>query len=147
MSHVIQACAQEAVKRKYSYFAIKNYGQCSWGPQGLSISSRRVSVSWCFYGLGGPWVVSVYKIEKPTGKYRLTLSRFLRTLHPINDVKIITESYQITAWLNMQKMSTDKNIPIIADDLEQYHAELKILDLSHVNCGVRFLFFNSSQEE
>ena len=68
MSHVIQACAHEALKRKYSYFAIKNYGQCSWGPHGLLISSRRVKLSWCFYGLGGPWVVSVYKIVNVTGK-------------------------------------------------------------------------------
>ena len=95
MSHVIQACAQEAVKRKYSYFAIKNYGQCSWGPQGLSISSIKAPVSWCFYGLGGPWVVSVYKIENASGE--LVLSNFLNALLPVGDMKIITESYHITA--------------------------------------------------
>lgn len=95
MSHVIQACAQEAVKKKYSYFAIKNYGQCSWGPHGLSISSRRKQVSWCFYGLGGPWLVSVYKIENPTGK--LAFSKFLSTLLPIDDITITNETYQIAA--------------------------------------------------
>ncbi|XP_078342697.1 uncharacterized protein LOC144628471 isoform X5 [Oculina patagonica] len=67
MSHVIQACAQEAVKRKYSFFAIKNYGQCSWGPDGLSVTSKRQQQYSCYYGIGGPWLVSVYKIDNPTG--------------------------------------------------------------------------------
>ena len=65
MSHVTQACAQAAVARQYTYFAITNYGVCVWGPDGHTVSSTRQADSWCFYGLGGPWLVSVYKIENP----------------------------------------------------------------------------------
>ena len=63
MSHVIQACAAAAVARQYTYFAITDYGVCVWGPDGLTVSSTRQADSWCFHGLGGPWLVSVYKIK------------------------------------------------------------------------------------
>ena len=63
MSHVIQACAQAAVARQYTYFAITNYGVCVWGPDGLNVISTRELNSWCFAGLGGLWLVSVYKIK------------------------------------------------------------------------------------
>lgn len=78
MSHVIQACAKEAVKRKYSHFAIKNYGQCAWGPNGLSVTSKRKQSYSCFYGIGGPWLVSVYKIDNPTGKLAVLLFVYIR---------------------------------------------------------------------
>lgn len=68
MSFVVQACAHEAVKRKYSYFAIKDYGRCVWGPDGLTVTSTRRRSYWCFYGIGGPWLVSVYTIDNPSGK-------------------------------------------------------------------------------
>lgn len=66
MDHVIQTCAREAVKRKYAYFAIKNKGKCSWGPNGLSIfSERKFKRHVCFSGLGGSRrLISVYKIKK-----------------------------------------------------------------------------------
>lgn len=63
MSHVIQACAQAAVARQYTYFAITNYGVCAWGPDGLKVTRTRELDSWCFAGLGGLWLVSVYKIK------------------------------------------------------------------------------------
>ncbi|XP_078342788.1 ectin-like [Oculina patagonica] len=72
MSDVIQACAQGGVKRGYSYFAIKNYGQCSWGPDGLSITSKRQQLNSCYFGIGGPGLVSVFKI----GNRRLIWSKW-----------------------------------------------------------------------
>ncbi|CAH3040441.1 unnamed protein product, partial [Porites evermanni] len=63
MSHVIQACAQAAVARQYTYFAITYYGVCVWGPDGLKVTSTRELDSWCFAGLGGLSLVSVYKIK------------------------------------------------------------------------------------
>ena len=67
-SHVIRACALAAVKRGYTYFAIKNYGVCSWGSRGLTVTRKNRRVSRCFRGLGGPWLVSVYKIVGPRGE-------------------------------------------------------------------------------
>ena len=67
LSHVTQACAQEAIKRNYSYFAIKNYGVCSWGPDGLTITTKGTKGSGCFLTIGGPSAVSVFKISKTKG--------------------------------------------------------------------------------
>ena len=67
LSHVTQACAQEAIKRKYSYFGIKNYGVCSWGPDGLTITTKGTKGSGCFLTIGGPSAVSVFKISKTKG--------------------------------------------------------------------------------
>lgn len=65
LRHVTQACAREAIKRNYTYFAIKNYGVCSWGPEGLAVTSKGKKVSGCFLTIGGPRAVSVFKIIKP----------------------------------------------------------------------------------
>ena len=80
MSHVIQACATAAVARQYTYFGITDYGACVWGSEGHTVSSVRqiYADSWCFYGLGGPWLVSVYKIGNSsagtlTGKISIDL--------------------------------------------------------------------------
>lgn len=67
LSHVTQACAQKAIKRNYSYFAIKNYGVCSWGPDGLTITTKGTKGSGCFLTIGGPSAVSVFKISKTKG--------------------------------------------------------------------------------
>ncbi|XP_022801516.1 coadhesin-like [Stylophora pistillata] len=65
LRHVTRACAREAFKRNYTYFAIKNYGVCSWGPEGLAVTSKGKKVSGCFLTIGGPRAVSVFKIIKP----------------------------------------------------------------------------------
>jgi len=80
MNHVIQACAQAAVARQYAYFAITNYGVCVWGPDGLNVTSTRELDSWCFVGLGGLCLVSVYKIESLAAGTVWRLLSLLRTV-------------------------------------------------------------------
>ena len=63
MSHVVRACTRRALVRKYTYFAITNYGVCVWGPKGKNVARIAHSSPWCFRGLGGFWLVSVYKID------------------------------------------------------------------------------------
>ncbi|XP_074609332.1 grixazone synthase-like [Acropora palmata] len=63
MSHVVGACTRRALVRKYTYFAITNYGVCVWGPNGKNVARIAHSSPWCFRGLGGFWLVSVYKID------------------------------------------------------------------------------------
>ena len=76
MSHVVGACTRRALVRKYTYFAITNYGVCVWGPNGKNVARIAHSSPWCFRGLGGFWLVSVYKIDvssssKTFGKKKL----------------------------------------------------------------------------
>ena len=80
MSHVIQACAQAAVARQYTYFAITNYGVCVWGPDGLNVISTGELNSWCFAGLGGLWLVSVYKIKRSAAGTAWRSLSLLRTV-------------------------------------------------------------------
>lgn len=62
-SFMIQVCAREAVKRKYSYFAIKRYGQCTWGRRGLSITRGWNCRNRCHYGVGRLWYAAVYRVQ------------------------------------------------------------------------------------
>lgn len=64
---VIQACAKAAVARRYTYFAITNYGVCKWGPNGHTVSSTRQKAHWCYRGLGAPWLISVYMVGSSSG--------------------------------------------------------------------------------
>ena len=77
MSHVILACAKEALAHEYTYFAITNYGVCVWGPNGDSITTVARGVPWCFHGLGGHWLVSVYNVSRSSnGKCSARLLRY-----------------------------------------------------------------------
>ncbi|XP_022801533.1 uncharacterized protein LOC111339204 [Stylophora pistillata] len=62
-SFMIQVCAREAVKRKYSYFAIKRYGHCTWGRRGLSITRGWNCRNRCHYGVGRLWYAAVYRVQ------------------------------------------------------------------------------------
>ena len=64
MSHVVQACAREALARKFTYFAIIKYGVCVWGPNGKNVANDAEISQRCFHGIGGICSVSVYKIAK-----------------------------------------------------------------------------------
>lgn len=74
MSHVILACAKEALAHEYTYFAITNYGVCVWGPNGDSITTVARAVPWCFHGLGGHWLVSVYNVSRSSNAFSVWTS-------------------------------------------------------------------------
>ena len=102
MSQVVRACTRRALVRKFTYFAITNYGVCVWGPNGKNVARFARSSPWCFRGLGGLWLVSVYKIDvsssSKTFKKKLkagghtvtpaTVTRRLLTMHQPSDVAI-----------------------------------------------------------
>ena len=67
LSSMIQICAREAVKKKYSYFAIKRWRQCTWGRKGLSITRRRKCRNRCHNGVGRLRYAAVYRIQRASG--------------------------------------------------------------------------------